>query len=85
MNELLTLVHDFNTKHKADAFFNYAGHVGLVHVFVNAPNTVYEEGVTHNRIFDAECWIDKGYTKYVTIEALTEAFRAFAESYHEQA
>ena len=83
MNELLTLVHDFNNRHKADAFFSYSGHVGLVRVFVNAPDTVYEEGVERNCIFDAECWIDKGYTKYVTIKALTEAFRKFAEGYHE--
>ena len=83
MNELLTLVHDFNTQHKADVFFNYAGHVDMVHVTVNAPDTKYVKDEHRIEIFDARCYLDVAYGQYPTIEALTEAFRKFAEGYQE--
>ena len=83
MNELLTLVHDFNTKHKADAFFSYSGHVHMVIVSVNQAGTIYDENIKQVRLFDGTCYLDQDYGKYPTIKALTEAFRKFAEDYEE--
>ena len=84
MNELLTLVHDFNTNHKADAFFSYAGHVNLVEVIVNHSGTTYKPGTVHERIFEGTCYLDDScLAPSSPIEELTEAFRKFAEGYEE--
>ena len=83
MNELLTLVHDFNQNHKADAFFSYAGHVDWVQVSVNEADTIYKDGYDQKVIFTGYSYINTDYGQYPTIDALTEAFKTFAEGYEE--
>ena len=83
MNELLTLVHDFNTQHKADAFFSYSGHVHMVNVSVNQAGTIYDPNIPQVKLFDGTCWMRTPMGKYPTIEDLTEAFKKFAEGYSE--
>ena len=83
MNELLTLVHEFNQNHEADAFFDYSGHVELVDVYVNEAGTVYAPNQKQNRLFIGKCYLDTDAGQYPTIEALTEAFKAFVEGYEE--
>ena len=84
MNELLTLVHDFNTNHKADAFFSYSGHVHMVNVYVNQAGTIYDENINRVRLFEGTCYLDDScLAPSSPIEELTEAFRKFAEGYSE--
>ena len=87
MNELLQLIHQFNTTHKAAVFLNYSGHVNVIDIRVNHPDCVYEEGGFREVIWDGSCYTNKEINNikgvYPTVEALTEAFVEFMEGYHE--